>query len=172
VARVRAAEAVDVSVRPTTPDDLAFVLAAERAPDNAPFVLQWPREQHVATMADPSCAHWIVAEAGRAAGYLIMMDLFSPHESVQLRRLVVQDKGRGIGRAALRLVKQAAFERFGAHRLWLDVMEHNHRAQSLYLSEGFVLEGTLRECVRVGGRFASLRVMSILNRERARERRR
>jgi diamine N-acetyltransferase len=51
-------------------------------------------------------------------------------------------------------------------------MEHNQRAQALYESEGFVWEGTLRECVRVGERFVSLRIMSILNRERARERRR
>ena len=166
------AVAADVAVRPSTPDDLAFVLAAERAPDNAPFVLQWPRERHVAAMTDPSYAHWIVEQAGRPAGYLILMDLFGPHDSVQFRRLVVLDKGRGIGRAAVRLVKNAAFERFGAHRLWLDVMEHNQRAQALYASEGFVVEGTLRECLRVGERFVSLRIMSILNRERTRERRR
>jgi RimJ/RimL family protein N-acetyltransferase len=166
------AVAVDVTVRPSTPDDLAFVLAAEHAPDNAPFVLQWPRQKHLEAMSDPSYAHWIVQQGGRPAGYLILMDLWSPHESVQWRRLVVVDKGRGIGRAAVRLVKAAAFDRFGAHRLWLDVMEHNHRARSLYESEGFVREGTLRECVRVGDRFVSLHVMSILNRERGRERRR
>jgi RimJ/RimL family protein N-acetyltransferase len=167
-----AAVALDVTVRPSNPDDLAFVLAAERAPDNAPFILQWPRQRHLDAMSDPSYAHWIVEQGGRPAGYLILMDLWSPHESLQWRRLVVVDKGRGIGRAAVRLVKAAAFERFGAHRLWLDVMEHNRRAQALYESEGFVREGTLRECVRVGDRFVSLHVMSILNRERGRERRR
>jgi RimJ/RimL family protein N-acetyltransferase len=164
------AAAVDVGVRPSTPEDLAFVLAAEHAPDNAPFILQWPRQKHLDAMSDPSYAHWIIEQAGRPAGYLILMDLWSPHESVQWRRLVVVDKGRGIGRAAVRLVKQAAFERFGAHRLWLDVMEHNQRAQALYQSEGFVREGTLRECVRVGDRFVSLHIMSILARERGRRR--
>ena len=168
----RAAAAMDVSVRPSTPDDLAFVLAAERAPDNAPFVLQWTREQHLHALSDPSYAHWIIESGGRPAGYLILMDLFSPHESLQFRRLVVLDKGRGIGRAAVRLVKEAAFGRFGAHRLWLDVMEHNQRAQALYASEGFVREGTLRECLRLGDRFVSLHILSVLNRERTRERRR
>jgi RimJ/RimL family protein N-acetyltransferase len=171
-AAAAAAGAVDVSVRASTLDDLAFVMAAERAPDNAPFVLQWPRERHVEVTTDLSCAHWIVEQGGRPAGYLILLDLFNPHGSLQFRRLVVTEKGRGIGRAAVRLVKAAAFERYGAHRLWLDVMEHNRRAQALYASEGFVREGTLRECVRVGGRFVSLHLMSILNRERARERRR
>ena len=163
---------VHVTARPSRPEDLAFVLAAEHAPDNAPFVLQWARQKHLEAMSDPSYAHWIVEHEGRPAGYLILMDLWAPHESVQWRRLVVVDKGKGIGRAAVRLVKAAAFERFRAHRLWLDVMEHNHRAQALYESEGFVREGTLRECLRVGDRYVSLHVMSILNRERARERRR
>ena len=167
-----AAAAVEVAARPSTLDDLAFVMAAERAPDNAPFVLQWPREKHVEAMTDPAYAHWILEHAGRPAGYVILMDLFNPHASLQFRRLVVTEKGRGIGRAAVRLVKAAAFERFGAHRLWLDVMEHNVRAQALYASEGFVREGTHRECLRVGDRFVSLHLMSVLSRERARERRR
>ena len=172
MARSAAAPALDVTARPATPDDLAFVMAAERAPDNAPFVLQWPREKHMEAMTDPSYAHWVLEQAGRRTGYLILMDLFNPHASLQLRRLVVTEKGRGIGRAAVRLAKAAAFERFDAHRLWLDVMEHNTRAQALYASEGFVREGTLRECLRVGDRFVSLHLMSILNRERAKERRR
>jgi RimJ/RimL family protein N-acetyltransferase len=167
-----AAVAQDVTTRSSTLDDLAFVMAAERAPDNAPFVLQWPRERHVEAMTDPSYAHWIIENGGRPAGYLILMDLFNPHGSLQFRRLVVTEKGRGIGRAAVRLVKAAAFDRFGAHRLWLDVMEHNPRAQALYASEGFVREGTMRECLRVGDRYVSLHLMSILNRERGRERRR
>lgn len=167
-----AAAAVEVTARPSTLDDLVFVMAAERAPDSAPFVLQWPREKHVEAMTDPAYAHWILEHAGRPVGYVILMDLFNPHASLQLRRLVVTEKGRGIGRMAVRLVKAAAFERFGAHRLWLDVMEHNSRAQALYASEGFVREGTLRECLRVGDRFVSLHLMSMLNRERARERRR
>jgi len=167
-----AAVAQDVTTRSSTLDDLAFVMAAERAPDNAPFVLQWPRERHVEAMTDPSYAHWIIENGGRPAGYLILMDLFNPHGSLQFRRLVVTEKGRGIGRAAVRLAKAAAFDRFGAHRLWLDVMEHNPRAQALYASEGFVREGTMRECLRVGERYVSLHLMSILNRERGRERRR
>jgi diamine N-acetyltransferase len=167
-----AAVALDVTTRSSTLDDLAFVMAAERAPDNAPFVLQWPRERHVEAMTDPSYAHWIIENGGRPAGYLILMDLFNPHGSLQFRRLVVTEKGRGIGRAAVRLAKAAAFDRFGAHRLWLDVMEHNPRAQALYASEGFVREGTMRECLRVGERYVSLHLMSILNRERGRERRR
>jgi diamine N-acetyltransferase len=45
------------------------------------------------------------------------------------------------------------------------VMDHNQRARALYESEGFHVEGTLRECVRVDGDFHSLIVLSMLRRE-------
>jgi RimJ/RimL family protein N-acetyltransferase len=76
--------------------------------------------------------------------------------------MVVQTKGGGYGRAALRVAKKVAFDDLGAHRFWLDVRTHNTRARSLYDSEGFVVEGTLRECVRGARGFDSLLVMSML----------
>lgn len=47
----------------------------------------------------------------------------------------------------------------------LDVKERNTRAQALYASEGFALEGRLRESVKVSGGYDSLIVMSMLQPE-------
>ena len=58
-----------------------------------------------------------------------------------------------------------AFDDLGAHRFWLDVRTHNARARGVYESEGFVAEGTLRECVRGADGFDSLVVMSMLQAE-------
>lgn len=52
-----------------------------------------------------------------------------------------------------------------AHRLWLDVFEHNERARALYTSEGFTVEGVLREHVNLHGQWRSLVLMSMLSRE-------
>ena len=69
----------------------------------------------------------------------------------------------------MRLLKLMAFRDLQAHRYWLDVKQLNTRAQALYLSEGFVEEGRLRESVRLTGNNAdgydSLIVMSLLDRE-------
>jgi RimJ/RimL family protein N-acetyltransferase len=82
----------------------------------------------------------------------------------------VQAKGSGFGRAALRVAKKVAFDDLGAHRFWLDVKTHNTRAKALYDSEGFVVEGTLRESVRTDNGFQSLIVMSMLQAEFAERR--
>jgi diamine N-acetyltransferase len=66
----------------------------------------------------------------------------------------------------LRLVKAAAFDELGAHRLWLDVKPFNDRARALYRSEGFVEEGVLRGALlEPDGTFQDLVVMSLLRPE-------
>jgi RimJ/RimL family protein N-acetyltransferase len=149
-------------LRPTRAKDLEFVLALERHDDNRPFLNQWTREQHAAAAHDRSMAHWIAEVGGLAVGYIILAGLGAPGCDVELRRIVIGPKRSGFGRAALRLVKRFAFEQVGAHRLWLDVFDHNHRARALYAAEGFKPEGVLRECVEKDGRLASLHVLSIL----------
>lgn len=89
----------------------------------------------------------------------------NPDKSIQLKRIVVEQKGYGFGRETIRLVKEMVFDKFQAHRLWLDVMVHNIRAYNLYLSEGFIEEGILRESLKQGENFIDLRVMSILESE-------
>jgi RimJ/RimL family protein N-acetyltransferase len=156
-----------IQVRPTQVDDLAFVLQAEHDPANAAFVEQWSHDRHVATLADADFAHRIVERRSDAQpiGYIILAGLKNVHQSLEFRRLVITDKGHGYGRAAVRFVKQLAFEQYRVHRLWLDVRANNQRAQQLYQSEGFVIEGTLRECVKVDDRFESLIIMSLLRSE-------
>ena len=154
-------------LRPSTAADLDFVLELEGDPDNASFIIRWSAEQHAAAMSDPDRAHLMVEtrDSSRAIGYVILAGLESPHRSIEFIRITIGVKGEGYGRECLRAVKRLAFDSLGAHRLWLDVMDHNARAKSLYLSEGFVEEGTLRECIEVDGRRVSLIVLSMLEDE-------
>jgi RimJ/RimL family protein N-acetyltransferase len=153
-----------IQIRPTQVDDLAFVLQAEHDPANASFVEQWSPDRHAAALSDSDFAHRIVERRsdGQPIGYIILAGVKNPHQSLEFRRLLITDKGHGYGRAAVRVVKQLAFEQYRVHRLWLDVRAHNRRAQQLYQSEGFVIEGTLRECAKVDDRFESLVIMSLL----------
>jgi diamine N-acetyltransferase len=153
-----------IKLRKTQNADLDYVLLAEHCEDNSEFVIPWKREQHVQALNDRNCAH-LIAEAGRRVGYVILTGLLDPNKSIEFRRIVITDKGHGYGTAALNLVKTLAFETYKAHRLWLDVKEQNHRARSVYQKAGFIVEGTLRECVRTGNNYESLVMMSMLKQE-------
>jgi diamine N-acetyltransferase len=161
-----------VRLRPTMQSDLDFVLSLEQDPENLPFITPWERTQHEAAIRFPDFRHFIV-EGGPgldAVGFAILIGCRSPHQSLELKRMVIRSKGEGYGRAALRVAKKIAFDDLGAHRLWLDVKKRNSRAKALYEGEGFVREGELREAVRVQGGFESMIVMSMLAAEYAQRR--
>ncbi|MES1025372.1 GNAT family protein [Gloeocapsa sp. BRSZ] len=156
-----------LALRPTVTEDLDFVLATEQNRENSVFVQQWTSQQHADALCDRDLSHLIIEciTPKLTVGYIILAGLENPHHSIELRRLVIQDKGKGYGTAALRLIKNLAFEQLHAHRLWLDVKDFNSVARRLYEKEGFIIEGILRECLKVGDRFESLVLMSMLQSE-------
>lgn len=154
-----------LSLFPTTPEDLDIILAMETSPENATYIFQWKRNQHAAAISDTNIAHLKIVLGNKIVGYLILIGLTNPDQSINFRRIVIEEKGYGYGRQAIGLVKDMVFNKFKAHRLWLDVMAHNERAYALYLSEGFIFEGVLRESYKQEGRFIDLKIMSILEQE-------
>ena len=158
-------------LRPTMLSDLDFVSTVESDPHNLPFITPWERTQHEGALRFPDFRHFIIeaGAGGNRDGYVILQGCRNPHKSVELKRLVLQTKGQGLGRACVRRLKQMAFRDLHAHRFWLDVKQLDTRALALYESEGFVEEGCLRESVRLTGDAAdgydSLVVMSMLDRE-------
>jgi diamine N-acetyltransferase len=165
------AESAHLRIRPTMLSDLDFVVSVEQDARNLPFITPWERTQHEGAIRFPDSRHFIV-EAGddwAHVGFVILQGCRNPSRSVELKRIVLQTQGRGLGRACVRMLKQLAFRDLHAHRFWLDVMSLNARAMRLYESEGFVEEGRLRESVRIGADDAdswdSLVVMSMLDRE-------
>jgi RimJ/RimL family protein N-acetyltransferase len=160
-----------LKLRLTLLSDLEWVQSVETDAHNRPFITPWERPQHEAALRIPDFRHFIVeaGPSGSRDGFVILQGCRNPHRSVELKRIVLQTKGRGLGRACVRLLKRMAFRDLRAHRFWLDVKSLNQRALALYASEGFVEEGRLRESVRISSDLAdgydSLVVMSLLDRE-------
>ncbi len=158
----RQQSALGLRLRPTMLSDLDFVVSVEADPTNLPFITPWERPQHEGAVRIPDFRHFII-EAGAQqprAGFVILQGCRNPHRSVELKRIVLQPKGQGLGRACVRLLKAMAFRDLHAHRFWLEVKQLNSRALTLYASEGFVEEGRLRESVRL--RIDSARIQATL----------
>lgn len=156
-----------ILLRPTNATDIPFVYDLEHAPENSLYLIPWQAKRHQEALSDPDMRHLIAeqTETGQPIGYVILRGLAGPHDSIELMRITLAVKGKGYGRTILRQLKKWAFTDQNANRLWLDVKETNERALQLYLSEGFRIEGTLRECLRTGDTYESLIVLSMLNRE-------
>lgn len=165
---MRVTTALPLRLRPTMLSDLEFVLSIEQDLQNRPYITPWERIQHEGAVRFPDFRHFIV-ESGpdyRSTGFVILQGCRSQSRSVELKRIVLQTKGQGLGRACVGLLAQLVFRDLGAHRFWLEVRSLNTRAVALYRSEGFVEEGCLRDSVcTVDGGYDSLIVMSLLEGE-------
>ena len=157
---------MNLILRLTTESDLPFVFEIERKAADDRFVTSETIENHRRYLGDSDIRHFVIEADEKAVGYAILAGLNDKNENIEFRRLVIAEKGKGYGRKVLHLIKKLAFEKLGAHRLWLDVKDFNERARKLYESENFTSEGIWREAVKAeNGRRESIVFMSILRHE-------
>lgn len=155
-----------MSLRPAVSADLEAIVAIERLPESQLYVGQWSEERHRRTLAGNNARYFVgVDEAGAARAFVILRGFEDGSQNIELKRIVVAQPGRGLGRQILDEIIRLVFDEWGAHRLFLDVFEDNLRARYVYESAGFSYEGTLREAAVRDGRYCSLRLMSILEEE-------
>jgi RimJ/RimL family protein N-acetyltransferase len=158
---------MEIKLRSTTLGDIDYVFQSENEECNKTFIGTWTKDQHISSLNNPDMRHLIIEHAGskNKIGYIILGGLTNPNKSIEFIRIVVNDKGKGYGRQAVHLIEKIAFEQLKAHRLWLDVKEFNRTAQNLYESEGFIVEGKLRDYFKTEDCYESLIIMSVLESE-------
>lgn len=156
-----------ITLRATENTDLEFVINAENETENAQYIGNWSKEQHLDSLSNSDILHLIIEDSktNNSIGYIIMAGLQNPNHNIEFKRFVICEKGKGFGKETLRLIKECSFNELNGHRLWLDVRSKNKRAQNVYKSQGFKEEGVLRECILYQGKYESLIVMSILEYE-------
>ncbi len=149
----------------TKPEYLDLISSIEK--NNSNFVFVWPKERHMEaiTRMDEMHISIIKASTSELVGYILLTGVGGEDQSLEFRRMVIADKGKGYGRIGVRFIKKYCFEVLKYHRLWLDAYTDNVRAIDLYASEGFVQEGLLRECKKQGDGYRSMVVMSMLENE-------
>ena len=156
-----------IALRSVSLDEVDYIFELEARAENSRFVMPYTRERHLQAMASADEELLIVCDKNTNAllGFVILAGLTNPDLSLEFRRMVIADKGKGLGRQTVNLVKDYCFRTLRFHRLWLDVYEDNERGIHIYQSEGFRLEGKLREVKKQGDIYRSLLLFSILEHE-------
>jgi len=165
-------------IRPATPDDAPGLNAYRRQiadePDNMithsageyTRTVEQERERILSVSAAAN-QHMLVAEIdGQIVGHCLCAGR-RPEGALRHTAGLGIDvgagyRGQGIGRALMQAMITWARDNPLIHRLELEVFTHNTRAISLYLSLGFVVEGTQRHVYFKYGRFVDAYVMALL----------
>ena len=120
--------------------DIPFIMATERLPGNEGLVGRWERDEHERALVDRSNAYFVGRAGGTPVGFVIVQHWAAANGATLIRRIIVADPGRKIGRALLSKVIDAIFAETDASRVWLNVFPHNERAQKAYGALGFRFE--------------------------------
>src|SRR5262245_49746367 len=85
--------------------DAQLFAQLEQLPDTKQFVLPYSEAEHARKILDPSFVYLRIVHAGELAGFFILV-LDPDRNSVEFRRVVVSDKGKGIGQSAIAKMEQ------------------------------------------------------------------
>jgi RimJ/RimL family protein N-acetyltransferase len=137
---------------PPVPTSLAEYEAAyeRRATDAAAAVDEWVR--------------FAIEAGGRLVGECSMFDFDPLARSARIGVLIgdQRDRGKGLGRDAVRVLLDYGFRHRNLHRVELDVLATNEAALRVYRALGLVEEGRLRDHAWSGGRHVDTIVMAVL----------
>ena len=117
-------------------EDLPAFMAMERADDTRTTILADDRGRHVDKLNDPSVVYLRIEVDDEPAGFIILV-LDPDGISVEFQRIVVANKGRGIGQAAIEALHAYCAEQLQRERIWLDVFDFNARARHIYEKMGY-----------------------------------
>ena len=112
-------------------------------------------------VAESDPAEWL------PIGTCSFMAIESIHRSAEAG-IFIGDKdywNQGYGTEAMRLLLKFGFEDLNFHRIWLRVLESNHRARKSYLKAGYIEEGRYRKAEFRHGKYNDIILMSILQDE-------
>lgn len=87
----------------------------------------------------------IVDAADLAIGTAGIHSIYWPARNGRLGIMLGRHRGRGVGRRALGLLIQEAFDVLGLHKVWIIHFPDNARMAHLCASFGFRIEGVLRD---------------------------
>ncbi len=106
----------------------------------------------------------VVRDTDRLIGSCSLRNIDTLHRNAELQIRIgdADNRGKGYGAEAVRLLLCHAFQDLNLERVYLHVIEHNERAFKAYRKVGFIEEGTLRSAAYINGAYVNLKVMSVL----------
>ncbi|MEL6520142.1 MAG: GNAT family protein [Pseudomonadota bacterium] len=156
-------------LRPATPEDLDFVCDLQARPENHALIAEDGRDRLLGYMSGTSEQLLIWARQDKPEGFVLLSGNLHRGGKVELRRLALDEPGRGHGQPLLADLVSYVFDTIGAYRLWFDVASDNKRALRAYERAGFVHEGTLRKhWLRRTGDKVDLELYGMLEEDRPR----
>ena len=126
-----------ISLRTSTRSELTIFDEMDRQDHAVKFITQIGLKKHNQFFDDPSITYLSIENhSGELSGYIVLV-LEGDNESLELRRILIDQTKRGVGQAAIRETEKYGREKFGVNRIWLDAFEDNAVGRHIYEKSGY-----------------------------------
>jgi RimJ/RimL family protein N-acetyltransferase len=126
-----------IHIEDTRADELPSIHRMEQESDTAKYIIPYSLKQHKSEYAQENVFYKSIFRSPRKMiGFAILASRDNA-TSLEFRRLVICEKGKGFGTRAVALMDTVAREEFKCSRIWLDVFEFNSRGQHIYRKQGY-----------------------------------
>ncbi len=106
-----------------------------------------------------------VVPGGKTVGTIDLYDFDHYHNRAGVGILIADpaDRKKGYASAALATLVNYAFETFGLHQLWCNILDSNIESMHLFTHHGFALCASKKEWIRMGGGFETEHTLQLIN---------
>lgn len=127
---------MSVHIKKADRSDLPIFADMEQEPDTREFVTPYTLETHIEKFSSPEIVYLRILSDEQVVGFFLLA-LDPDGVSVEFRRIVITNKGSGIGQIAITRMEEFCRLNLNRSRVWLDVLEQNTRGRHVYEKLGY-----------------------------------
>lgn len=121
-------------LRPSLISELVSFHNMEVSSENNKYIQAYTHEEHMLAYHQDNTHYLTVIEAGECIGFIILV---CDEQGIEFRRIVITQKGSGLGQSALLEMEKYCLAHFNEKRIWLDVFDYNLRGIHIYEKSGY-----------------------------------
>ena len=126
-----------VELRLSSRNELDIFDNIDRQDHASNFITQIGLNTHLEFFDEPNITYLSIENnEGELSGYIVLV-LEPGNQSLEFRRISVDQTKRGVGQAAIRKMERFSKRTFGVQRIWLDVYEDNAVGRHIYEKLGY-----------------------------------
>ncbi len=165
---------MNVSIRPISYEDTANIVrwrnsdfVRKRFLYRAPFTAESHNNWMKTQVETKKVYQFIINCDGTDVGSIYLRDVDLVNRKAEYGVFIGEREylGKGVGKAATKLILDFAFTQLKLHKVYLRVLSDNTAAIKSYENSGFTQEGFFRDEIFADGKYESVIFMAIFNRE-------
>ena len=125
-----------IELRESIKEDLKLFSEWEKLDGIREFISPYSLERHELEFEKYDVIYLKINFDSKPVGF-VLLKLESENKSVEFRRIVVIERGKGIGQHALIEIEKYCIQILKRNRIWLDVFEINKRGIHIYEKQGY-----------------------------------